>query len=379
MSVNQNKIPFSADKSAGVYVAETYHGVMGFNPYDDPIGVSLLCYGEWARNEIEFALAFIDSDSTVVDVGANIGTHTVSFSRAVGPRGVVVALEPQLSTCDLLQANIDRNSLKNVRVVRMGAYSHAGALGITKDASTEGCANSGASRLEAHSVGNDCDSVDVVTIDSLKIGPCAFVKIDVEGLEPEVLAGAASLIRIERPVVAAECNSISAGLALIRCADGWDDYQTYFVSSRAFNAVNFNRHSKNLFPGAWELSIVFVPNERANRLPREHEGLRILPIGGTEEYLEAFVAGIEASRSESLALMHSDLDQARQDVESMRISVRDSQREAYAHRSDLSNVREELHKTREELDETKVALALLMASPSWKITSPLRRLKRWIT
>ena len=143
---------------------------------------------------------------------------------------------------------------------------------------------------------------------------CTLVKIDVEGLEPEVLAGAVNLIRVDRPVVVAECNSVSAGLALLRCTDDWDGYQPYLVSNRAFNAGNFNRLSKNLFPGAWESSVVFLPNERASRLPREHEGLRIFPIGGTEEFLEAFVSGIEASWSESLALMHSDLDQARQDL-----------------------------------------------------------------
>ena len=56
-------------------------------PQDDPIGKSLAMYGEWAEPEIEFLSTFIGLGSAIIDVGAYLGTHTLAFSRRVGPGG----------------------------------------------------------------------------------------------------------------------------------------------------------------------------------------------------------------------------------------------------------------------------------------------------
>src|SRR4051794_33133529 len=67
---------------------------------------SLLKYGEWAENEISFLHHFVEKGSTVVDVGAYIGTHTLAFANFVGAQGRVIAIEAQPATFGLLQRNI---------------------------------------------------------------------------------------------------------------------------------------------------------------------------------------------------------------------------------------------------------------------------------
>lgn len=74
-------------------MAQTPYGRIEFLPFDGPIGDSLALYGEWAGREIGFLQAFVPQGATVVDGGANIGTHTLAFARFCGSGGSVIAVE----------------------------------------------------------------------------------------------------------------------------------------------------------------------------------------------------------------------------------------------------------------------------------------------
>src|SRR5437667_3081653 len=71
------------------------HGVMLYNLNDVYIGTMLDLYGEFSEGEEEVFRQFLRSGMTVVEVGANIGAHTLSIARHVGPQGRVLAFEPQ--------------------------------------------------------------------------------------------------------------------------------------------------------------------------------------------------------------------------------------------------------------------------------------------
>ncbi|MFP3594979.1 hypothetical protein SB689_23840, partial [Chryseobacterium sp. SIMBA_038] len=71
------------------------YGTMIFNRNDDTIGQSLIKYGEWSEAETFLFSQIVRQGDTVVEVGANIGSHTVMLSQAVGDSGVVFAFEPQ--------------------------------------------------------------------------------------------------------------------------------------------------------------------------------------------------------------------------------------------------------------------------------------------
>jgi FkbM family methyltransferase len=71
---------------------------------------------EEVMNQILFERLLGEGD-TVYDVGANVGIHTLLFSRLVGPKGKVYAFEPFPQNLDRLRANLDLNKIENVEVI----------------------------------------------------------------------------------------------------------------------------------------------------------------------------------------------------------------------------------------------------------------------
>src|SRR5438034_10860239 len=71
------------------------HGRMLYNINDAYIGRSLDLYGEFSEGEAELFRQIVRPGDVVVDLGANIGVHTIVFAQAAGPRGGVMSMEPQ--------------------------------------------------------------------------------------------------------------------------------------------------------------------------------------------------------------------------------------------------------------------------------------------
>src|SRR5687768_6606900 len=71
------------------------YGRMLYNVNDLYVGRSLDLYGEFSEGEVEVFRQLVRPGDLVMDVGANVGAHTVWFAKAVGPGGVVLAFEPQ--------------------------------------------------------------------------------------------------------------------------------------------------------------------------------------------------------------------------------------------------------------------------------------------
>lgn len=124
---------------------------------------------------------------TMLDIGANIGWFTVVGSRLVGPRGRVVAIEPDPRNARLLRRNVARNRCRNVTVheVAAGAESCTARLYRSDD-------NQGDHRLEVTSDRTEWVDVPVRPIDVLlarRPGSADVIKIDTQGSEVAVLQG----------------------------------------------------------------------------------------------------------------------------------------------------------------------------------------------
>jgi FkbM family methyltransferase len=133
--------------------------------------------------------------STAVDAGAHIGSHTVTLSRAVGPKGRVFAFEPQTKIYQELLVNLELNGRDNV-------YTYFAALGdahkrVTMSPTVQG--NEGGTNLGAG--GNQ---VEMLPLDHFRLEDVSIIKIDVEGAEYDVLRGAAATIRKNKPVLVVE-------------------------------------------------------------------------------------------------------------------------------------------------------------------------------
>jgi FkbM family methyltransferase len=132
---------------------------------------------------------------TVLDIGANLGYHTVEMSRLVGPEGTVVAFEPQARMVEEIHANVRINALRNVRVVPVALSDSVatrsfyvpvvgdeamGSLGDTHRTSV------------ASVVSVNCTTLDEA-IRALGITTVDFIKMDVEGAELQVVKGGGSV------------------------------------------------------------------------------------------------------------------------------------------------------------------------------------------
>src|SRR5258707_14359705 len=96
------------------------YGHMLYNIHDVYVGRSLDLYGEFSEGEVGLFRQLVKPGDLVLDVGANIGTHTLFFSQRIGATGRVLAFEPQRIVFQTLCANLAINSATNV-----WCYPHA--------------------------------------------------------------------------------------------------------------------------------------------------------------------------------------------------------------------------------------------------------------
>lgn len=175
----------------------------------------------YEQEMLDFLAALVPAGGMVADVGANIGNHAVWFAGVMGCR--VRAFEPIPLLSTILARNVAQNQLDAlVRVEPYGVGSRPSRAHVASWDRT----NAGASRLELR---REKGYIRVVALDDLTWDqPVDLLKIDVEGMEHEVLAGAVSLIRRHRPVLAVEARTEAEETALRE----WLDDAGYHVLAR---------------------------------------------------------------------------------------------------------------------------------------------------
>ena len=87
---------------------------MLYNLNDTYIGTMLDLYGEFSEGEDDLFRQVLHPGMTAVEVGANIGAHTLFIAQCVGPRGRVLAFEPQRIIFQILCANLALNGIEHV-------------------------------------------------------------------------------------------------------------------------------------------------------------------------------------------------------------------------------------------------------------------------
>lgn len=166
----------------------------------------------------------IYKDSTVLDIGANVGNHTVYYALAREGRVTVYPFEPNPRAHDLLRTTVELNDLSSVidlSLVHYGLGSATDELFVHSPAAN----NLGLTTLRP----TGDVAVPVARLDDLSVtGPVSFIKIDVEGMELDVLAGAEELIAEHRPSLGIEVDSEQ-----IQQFWSWADDHDYHVMGAA--------------------------------------------------------------------------------------------------------------------------------------------------
>ncbi len=157
----------------------------------------LLFFGPYEPEIAKVFSSLVDRDSTVVDVGANVGIHSLSLAH-LAPAGEVLAFEPHPVTVERLRANLSLNQADNVRVFQMALLDEQREVSLYD---SEGV-NRGMATLHSYEGWSEM-AVPGTTLDEVVrkegIPAVDLIKIDVEGFESQVIAGASALLARDRP------------------------------------------------------------------------------------------------------------------------------------------------------------------------------------
>jgi FkbM family methyltransferase len=258
--------------NGSVRIKQTRHGLMAYNINDIYLGRSLDCYGEFSRGETLLFAQLVGPQSLVLDIGANIGAHTLFFAEVVGPRGLVFAIEPQRAVFQLLCANLALNNINNVRAIHAAAGRARGQASIpVYDYTQPG--NFGGAELAA----TGGEPVDMMNIDSLQLPACHLMKIDVEGHEQAVIAGAVETITRFRPVLYVENDRRQQSADLIRQIRDLD-YIPYWHLPPLFSPYNFFGNPTNVFANTLSIDMMCLPQGDG----RAVEGMK--PVAGPDDW-----------------------------------------------------------------------------------------------
>lgn len=229
------------------------------NQLDTYVGKSLEVYGEWSFGEVQAMAGLLTPESNVVEIGANIGAHTVFIAKNICYQGVVYAFEPRRLIFQNLCANIALNGIDNV-------YAFPNAIGAEASRIYEGSlppqehANHGAYALG--DLAGRSEIIDVMPLDDLIdfIKPVALLKADVEGFEEQVLRGAAAIIKRDRPALYLENDRLASSKSLIEYC--WSlDYDLYWHVVPLFRPDNLANTTANIFGNIHSFNMIGLPRE----------------------------------------------------------------------------------------------------------------------
>ena len=245
-----------------VKLKQCRYGPMLYFKNDQYLGKSLDTYGEFSESECSLFREIVNEGSVIVEVGANIGTHTIPLSRLAGPAGKVIAIEAQRRVYNVLCANVALNELENTVCYHLGAgrnrrTSKIAAPDFVNEVNIGGLGISDDIDENWHGA----ETVTIQPLDELELEKVDFLKIDVEGMELEVLLGAEKLIRSSRPIMYIENDREEKSERLLDYIFGLG-YDAWWHLALFHNPDNFLKETKEIFPhNLVSVNLLCVPRE----------------------------------------------------------------------------------------------------------------------
>lgn len=165
----------------------------------------------WEIFMLSYFKKYYRPHSNVIDIGGNVGTHSLLLSEVISPQSKVYVFEPVYA--DIIQMNVDQNHLQKQIVVYNEGVGNKNEI-IQVPVYDRDCAiNFGRFSLKSNDTilvptsnyfkkcKKTLTNIPIVTLDSKNFTDISIIKIDVEGMELQVLEGAIETIRREKPVI----------------------------------------------------------------------------------------------------------------------------------------------------------------------------------
>jgi FkbM family methyltransferase len=243
-------------------VASTEHGTMIVNRFDEHrlpgntgfgVGYQLFETASYDPGDVTTLLTLLDlrrryhGDGVVaVDCGANIGVHTVEWARHMTGWGVVVAIEAQERIYYALAGNLAINNCFNARAIHAAVASAPGSMKIPNP-NYLAPASFGSLDLRERSgsefIGQVIDyspakmvEVRAIPLDGFNFPRLDLIKIDIEGMEFDALAGAVKSIEAHRPIMLIEAVKVDADKLR-----AWLEQLNYFTVRNGINLLAIHK------------------------------------------------------------------------------------------------------------------------------------------
>ena len=189
----------------------------------DWLGQHVYVTGSWEEGTTDLVPALLGDGAVAVDVGANVGYFTLLMARCVGKRGRVHAFEPMPGASARLRQHVEMNGFTNVVVHDEAVSDQPGVGRLFPGPPDHTSVASLQPRADAVGLDVRCTALD----EEFGTERVQLLKIDSEGFEPQVIAGARRLMARGVPYVIAEVSDsawpatlMAAGFRMYRIS--WD-------------------------------------------------------------------------------------------------------------------------------------------------------------
>lgn len=161
--------------------------------------------GNYEPSILKCITRYCETQSVIIDIGANIGALTVFFSK-IANEGQVISIEPGSENFRYLNKNIEHNACDNVKALNFGIANYNGKAIFNYVPSVAAC-----SFISTSGVKEGCqEEVQMLTLDQLlydiHLSRIDLIKLDVEGGELDALKGARTTIETFNPKLLIEWN-----------------------------------------------------------------------------------------------------------------------------------------------------------------------------
>ncbi len=233
-------------------------GTFSYYADDEFVGRSLEIYGEYSDYETAIYQKLLKPGHIAVEVGSNIGTHTVPIASLVGETGHVYAFEPGTDCYAMLCRNLEQNNLRNVTTLKNAALDKPVRVWIKHDP------NPNYPKLDyndnPYAISEPVEYCDAITVDSLNLERLDFIKIDADGTEQAVIEGMAETIKRCRPIIYIE-NEIPDKWQKLAATIIDHEYRGWWFKPPLYRPDNHFKNPKNVWPGVVSYMQIFIPEE----------------------------------------------------------------------------------------------------------------------
>ena len=249
-------------------VVKTIDGITYELHLSEFIDSEIYSYGCFEEDTTRTIKSIVRAGMTVLDIGANIGAHTLAMAKTVGSEGQVIAFEPMAWARKKLRTNIGLNSFTNIVVEKhaLSNRTNIGSAGFRTSWDRYERASDGVVPEEAvlfDRLDNYVENHNLLTVD--------FIKLDVDGFEYKVLEGAVETIKRFKPTLSMELghwtlekqgDTLEALTTLLHSLGYKFFREADFVEISSVDAINHEFPD----PSTWTINMIVAHSSKVQQL-----------------------------------------------------------------------------------------------------------------